>query len=439
MKKNIIRLFITFLLAALPFISHAQIAAAPAAWTRGLAKAQWQTAIATTRFVPSVITNSAHFIKPLAQGNGVALFNINKDHNSLIWAQVKNSQLFSKTEKDFLVPFAPETVSLAKLTWVHDKHAAFYNHLKKQDGITINEDAFANHQTQLSRLIATLEKDLKGKVQADLEYVSPQHQDIISMLELLRVDCGFNRATIAKLFQGDGQPFFAALYEREMEIFAQQPDLGSQRNWIASMIETTQIELERLLQLPTSAMTPFLSAKYYVYKMRLEYFTVLRDVLANATEKRASIIYRYRRKLPSVPVSMTDAQRLGYLYYQRDLLPADKLQQRLTWETQINEQEALHQEFAAAEATNQSYELALRKGATSPLLLPDAEQEYIYSLKTEQQFDAKIASLEREMAAMRAQKPGNDLSFYSRYYSLVVRKDIYEGQKIMRRIFNKTK
>jgi len=438
MKKNIIRLLVTFLLAALPFISHAQLPAATAAWTRGVAKTNWQAAIATTRFVPSAVAGSAQFLKPLAIPQA-KLFNINKDHNALIWAQVEKSNLFTETEKNFLTPFADEDIALSRLVIEYDKNAAFYNQVKGQPDITVSEEAFANHQGQLTRLISTLEQDLKSKIKPSLDYESKNHKDIISVLERIGIDCGFPRSTIAELFQSGGQPLFVALSAPEMEKFAQQPDLASQKVWVDDMVYSTQIELERILLQPESAISPFLANKYYVDKIRLQYFTDLKTVLAKASAKRPSIIIRYRSKLTPDGALMTDAQRLGYLYYQRDITPTNDMQKRMTLETQISEQEKFSQEFAAAESLGSSYELALRKGSNSPLLLSDGEQEEIFSFKTVQQFDNKIATLERQMATMRAQTPGEDLDFYTRYYSLVTRKDIYESWKISQQLFNKLK
>ena len=370
-------------------------AQATPAWTRHLTPTQWK--------------ELAHgVILPRAKGQATfmdlsrrisTIPQVKTTDKNWIRHKIFYSGLFSHQEKEILLTHSYPHATLGKTIYLYDKHAAFYNQLARPaNRAHISQQAFEQHQQILQELTHTLQ----------LYYVQ--------QIPMLFTSAPFSSMEILRLLQ-TSQPAAYVLTPQELNDFASIPSLSGQQSWSADKLKTTTLELEPLLFRPTETLTPADFAQYYVLQSRRSYFKLLCDTLAHANQKRASAIVRFRLPLQEGDEKLTDAQRGGKLLF--DAKGDDSV---------LKEFAPNYGVYAAAEALNTRYEIALQFGANAPELLGWAEGQRLRNLSPQDCLDElspKIDQLRASLAHMSAQVP-TDNSFYVTYYSLYAQLQIYE-------------
>ena len=411
----------------LPLTAFAQPAGLIEAWTRGMTNASWKPIVTKTAFAPQV--GGAVFYKSL---------------NSAIvpkWVYhiVNYSDVFSKTEKGILLERKPMAVTLGKIAFFHDRSASLYNQLQKEPApqTLLSQNAFNEHQAKLAQLGSTFENALIKKVAPYLDFKAEAgYEDFVSLLQ--KWPSNFKRSDIALLFKGSKQPLFPVMSRKEMQEFAQLTDLAAQREWVANAIDLIKINQRSLLsQDPTMAkLTDNQYRLYYLQNLRLEYLNVLQDnVLANATQPRKSLIYRYRSKLTDQLPPMTDAERLGYLHHTLNNLEQGAAE-RESLQALLKEQNDLYAPYAAAEALELPYEQVLDSGYMSPLLLGEQTADLIKnSADLSKDLAPMIEDLNKQIE-MLTLFAAEVTSFYKQYYRLIVERDIYQSALARQHFFD---
>lgn len=354
-----------------------------------------------------------------------------------VYHRLNHSKAFSATEKKIILQHPQyENAVLGKLAYFHDREARLFNLLENRPGQSPADEAvFWRHQ------------DLLGKTLAEVEnfYKTVLPERFASFI--------FSKEEVARLLADPVQPPAFVLGGKEMQEFAALPTLQEQRVWTQNALRYTRHDLNALLTKAPSDLKPFEFDRYYLQKLRLNYFLTLQQVLENATEKRHTLIIRRKRvlhtDLPGAERQMTDAERLGFLHYHADKLrepglnflePASaSAQQYLQVQTLLARLTPVYEVYAVAEAFGAPYELALRHGTVWPeLILGTKEGEKLRQLKGPVVFTLlppRLEAVQRKMAAMRAQTP-NGLAFYVHYYRLEREMSLYNTILSRERLFN---
>ena len=319
---------------------------------------------------------------------------------NLLRHKVFYSGLFSKQEKDILLAPSYAQITLGKLAYLHDKHAAFYRQLssRQTDAHHIHEKAFEKHQQIL--------RELTGALQ---HYYAEQ-------LSMTAKSSVFSKEERHNLLQ-TAQPIAYVLTDKELNEFASLLTIKAQKYWLERYLSTSMWKLESLLRKPTDTLSPAEFELYYRTQSRLSYFKLLEQVLEKAATKRTSAIVRYRASLPGDTQKLTDAQRGGKLLL-------EGTEDQTEWED-FNK---LYAPYATAEALNVPYEISLQYGAHAPELLGLQEGQRLRQLDPSaylEELQPKIENLEKELEQLRLQTPSS-ADFYKQFYRVHATLQIYK-------------
>ncbi len=369
------------------------------AWTRRLTPASWKALVPKIHFKNNV---KAQFIRfPRKTGTKKLVKQTDK---KFIYHHVNYSDVFARAEKELLLKNSSPHTTLGKITYLHNKHSAFYNTIVDQDASAVSEVAFSKHQSTLEYVLTGLET----------YYLPHTQKKFVSVV--------FSSDEISRL-QIQAQPQAYLLTVRELRFFSQLPTLAQQKEWVGSMVSYLQRNITETLIKDTFSLKPAEFENYYVQNMRLAYFQSLAGVLERATKKRPSAIIRYRRPLPFAGETtlLTDAQRAGYLQFMADTThnPA--------FAKYIQQFNIDYGPYAAAEALEAPYETALEYSMYAPELLGIERGEYLRQLSSTtclSELTPKIIELDAQLEALR-QEPSSTPEFYAFYYRIYAQRQIY--------------
>lgn len=387
--KNFILCFIVFLC---PHLLHAQITPA---WTRKLAPARWAE---ISRLSSSQVAKKQLYFLPLEKSLPATL-RVKTTPENLIKHKVFYSGLFSHREKEILLEPVYPKATLGKVAYVHDKHALYFEKMSVWDGAYINVTAFARHQDILREILGTLQT----------YYPQQVPQEFISKV--------FSKEEIARLNKAPAQPAAYVLTPAQLQEFAALPSLQAQRDWTQYNLAREQELSHDLLLKDAAKLSAEQFETYYNAQRRIHYFRLLARMLEQRTEKRLSAIVRYKRPLPGENIPLTDAQRGG------KILLKEGESSELYKEFEQN-----YAPYAAAEALNAPYEVALQYGANAPELLGLEEGLRLRRLEPQDCLDEvlpQIARLETQIQALHSSGQ-TDPAFYVTYYRLYSQLQIYK-------------
>ena len=400
-------------------------------WFRG-GKQVWETLL---KHNPALVSGRAALSIPLS--HTVTGFSVKTTPYNWLLHRVSHSGVFSRMEKEILLQkTSSEKAALGKLAYFHDRDAHLFNALSLYPQAQADEPAFWRHQNLLTNTLAELE-----------EFYRP-------LLPEKLTSSLFTKEAVQHLLADPVQPPAFVLHVKEISSFAALNTLAEQQAWARNILHQTNSDLNALLAKDPQTLKGYEFERYYLQKLRLEYFKTLQEVLQNAVAKRPSLIIRRKRvlkiNLPGAGQPMTDAQRLGFLRYYMDRLArqADLTQkenpafaQYLQVKTVLQTLAPVYETYAAAEAFGVPYEHVLRVGPSWPDLIVGAEegQQLRQTIgKTPlTQLPAKIDELKSKMALMQAQEP-DGLDFFVRYYRLERTKALYETFLIRERLLRGT-
>ncbi len=413
-------------LALQPLQAQAQTVAP---WFRG-GKQLWE-ALLKQNMAP--VSGKAALSVPFS--NTVTGFSVKTTPYNWLLHRVSHSGVFSRMEKEILLQKkASEKAVLGKLSYFHDRDAQLFNALSLQrTSAQANEPAFWRHQNLLADTLAELESFFRTSL--------PEH--LTTSL--------FSQERIKQLLADPVQPPAFVLGINEINFFASLSSLEQQRAWTQEAIRQTSADLNALLAKDPQTLKNFEFERFYLQKLRLEYFKTLQKVLSHATRARNSLIIRRKRvlklDLPGAEQPMTDAQRMGFLHYHLHKSAAridltqkgdPAVQNYLNLQHLTRQLSPVYEIYAEAEAFGVPYEQTIRHGSLWPdiILGPEKGKELRHKMGNvplEAELSGYIEKLKSQMALMQAQTP-DGLDFYVRYYRLERTKSLYDTYIIRERL-----
>lgn len=431
MQQPFFALLLGLFLVCAPLV-HLQ-AQAVAPWFRG-SKQAWEALLSKTA---SPAAMQAKMATVLSQQ--IPQFSVKTTPHNWLLHRLGHSGVFSRVEKELLLQKKQtEKTLLGKLVYLHDRDSRLFTALSAQPGAAANEAAFWRHQNLLENTLAELE-NYYAHTFARL-FTTPL----------------FNEENVSRLLADSQQPKAFALYPKEVEHFAALETLSQQVAWAEQALRHTQADLNALLSKRTEELKPFEFERYYLQKIRLEYFLTLKEVLAKATEKRNSLIIRRKRvlkiDLPGAQRPMTDAQRLGFLRYHLARLSTPRLdfdasgksdfEKYAEVKTVLAKLTPVYEPYAIGEAFGVPYEKVLKQGSLWPdLIVGPQEGSRLRALNGEgrrMELPAKIDKLERKLRTMLQQTP-DGADFFVRYYRLEREKALYDNFLLRERLLRSFK
>ncbi|MGN0024300.1 MAG: hypothetical protein ACI351_02585 [Candidatus Avelusimicrobium sp.] len=319
--------------------------------------------------------------------------------------RLSHSNTFSAMEKEIFKKHPANTVAVTgKLSYFWDRDALLAASAGRGE---INQKAFARHQELLQNTLAEVEAF------AGSEIASAYNSTLFSPEE------------ISRLMADPAQPPAFVVTAREAAEFAalslEEQKAFTQNAWQ----KTTLLQTELLKTDPQKLSTQHFSDYYYL-KLRRNYFSLLHRALEHAAAPRRTLIIRIRKRLtldflPENDMFLTDAQRLGKLYFYTDHAKSFGLtiENIVALQTETARQENLYIPYARAEAFEQPYEKALQRGSESDILFGEEEANRLRLLTSRQAADelpAKIAALQTAMD--NARPNGAAADFYVYYFRL---------------------
>ncbi len=373
-----------------------------AAWLHQINTAFFQSALRQSSFF--AIRNSDLFLK--TKFSSSAQLPLTSTPYKLIYSRVSFQNIFSKPEKTLLLHQSAPLAKLGQIAFLHDRHATIFNFLSSNKALKESDiHAFQTHQENLQNLFQ--------KLFQYYQYTEPEK--FSSFL--------FPKEKIQMMAQEPSQPPAYVLSTSEIKTFAQLPDLASQRQWTYEHLQNTYQFLGSMQEEAKGDFNKISFENYYLQKMRYDYFQELYALLEQTTQKRLSLITRYKLRIGGEGAYATDAERLGYIRFQADVTHDPQLQQ------QFQSLLDVYAPYASAEVFGKPYEFTLEKGAFSPYLLSNDRGIDLPSLSYEEALrilPAQIDSLQKQIETLH-DNPSTELSFYKRYYYLTTQADIYRS------------
>lgn len=394
------------------------------AWWKRSSKALWGQSLQKAFAAPQL--RQISFATP--QRSRLLPTVISTTPNNLLYSKIQKSNLFCKQEKDLILnkTLSPQE-RLGIITLLHDRNALLADYARNSfpDEQIVREDAFLRHQDRLQSVLTELE-DFYIIHDAQMGSLSKEWQGspfLDDQIQLLR--------------ETPKQPQFHVLNAREVEIF---PTLTHEEQvaFTTQLIEKQQSIINHFLNTPLEKILPGHASSYYRARIRQKYFKTLLSVLERKPVQRNSIIMRVPEKinidfLPYAKKSMTDAQRLGYLYFHNDAvaesIASSQAPAVVTGMQPILQEELLrhirvYNPYAMAQAFDIPYEkaLSLRDYDRKKLFFNEDFIAYIDNSSSKELAETlpqHIEKVQQELAALRHTTPNpENLDFYVNYYRL---------------------
>lgn len=378
-------------------------------------------------------------------------------------------QALSEAEKALWVMPKSQGAQLGLAAVLYDQNAILYKAIQAQGENQILQAEFEAHQQALAAAVNKMQQQLTFNTSFTLGQIYPHGFDGWEKI-LKKVDNGMTEQTVQLLFDGEPQPLFVVMTKGEMQTFAALPSLEHQRAYIEDSIAVAEEQLGRIASQDVTALSARSSltysrsqervigqdaysedalTTYYLQKVRLDYFKQMQKLLANATEKRQSLIMRYRIPPEDGMPAMTDAQRYGYVLFKRDKAlervvktSADKnvLRENLAEVVRFQEEasfragevrymEKYYGPYARAEVFGIPYEESFHIGEGSLLLFDEGKA--LLELPQDKQLyyllEGRLKETENALQQMLRLTPTGE-AFYAEYYKLSAMKKVYQGQ-----------
>ncbi len=346
----------------------------------------------------------------------------------------KHTGLVSRMEQDILTTQPNHLVAVSgKLQFFFDRDLLLKNALPFQESTIFHENAFNGHQQLMQDTRTEIEKF-----------------GMDEMARMLSQDTSLFSASEIETLISNGQPPAFVLTRGEAVDFANS-SLEKQRQIVQGDIHTALLDLHKLLSTKPSDLDTASFAQYYRAKSRLYYFTQLKGVLEKATAPRKSIIFRFRQQLPfdflpDCAEWLTDAQRLGKLWFYHDMYLTSSPERAALLKQEIKAQ-SVHEHYAQAEVFGLPYEDLLNdKVLQMQMVMNEEKINQFDQLPVQERMEIalqKMEELTQEMTALRMQSLFPTASFYAEYFRLYTQRGLwqieYHKAHICTRIFNETK
>lgn len=321
--------------------------------------------------------------------------------------RLSHSNTFSAMEKN-IFKIHPNNLSAVtgKLTYFWDRDALLAASAGPGE---VNEKAFGRHQELLQHTLAEVEQFAR-------EEIAKQFNSSL-----------FSTEEINHLLADPSQPQAFILSRKEIETFPtlslEEQKTFAQNAWQNAVRMQTQ-----LLATNPQTLTTQRFSDYYYLKLRRSYFSLLANVLERASVPRRTIIIRVKKRLPfdflpEANLPLTDAQRLGKLYFYTEhfqMRGPEGLEKSVALKAEAERQRQLYEPYALAEAFGVPYENALKRGLPPTDILFGAEEAARLRMLTSRQavdeLPEKISAL--QTAQRQAHPKDEPLDFYVHYFRL---------------------
>lgn len=276
----------------------------------------------------------------------------------------------------------------------------------------IHTDAFRRHQDLLQNTLAETEAYWKE------EFFSQLRGSLLPREEMLKLIGDFNQPP-AYILRQDEINQFKGLTLQEQQSFV-RGELKQSINYLSELLSQNPQEI------PTRDY-----ALYYYHKLRVRYFALLERFLRSAQTPRHTLIIRVKTSLPLsfLPQNeelLTDAQRLGKLYFYAERLKASGPDtQTVALQAEIARQEKLYSLYAEAETFHIPYETVLHRPRTIyEYALGMAEAERLNTLSYEQLAEELPERIQQVQTQKRLITASSNQDFYIEYYRLCIKETI---------------
>ncbi len=387
-------------------------AQAVSAWFRGTAQS-WQTLTQTAFSAPKVM------LSPLSRPlSGLSTgYTVKTTVPNWLNHRLSHSNTFCRMEKELfkIHPNNPSAVT-GKLSYLLDRNTLLAESAAPGE---INQKAFLRHQDLLQNTLAEVENYWEAAL-------GERYHSTV-----------FSKKEIANLLADPKQPPAFILSTNEINQFPLMT-LQQQQAFTRRAAEDNTNALTELLSQNPEELSTSQFSHYYYLKLRQKYFTLLLRVMDAAQAPRQTLIIRVRKQiqldfLPGKEAALTDAQRLGKLYFYKDHAKnhsSDGINEQLVaLKSEIARQEKIYAPYAQAEAFNIPYELVLTHPQTvHTYALGAAEAERLKTL-TNRQITEEVPVLIQQTQAYKnallsAKNTGTD--FFIHYYRLCVKEQILQ-------------
>lgn len=398
-------------------------AQAVAPWFRGTARS-WATLKASSFTLDKI--SRVPLIKPMS--GLVTGKQVKTTLPNWLKYRLSHSGAFCKQEKEILSTHSTNTSALiGKLTYFWDRDALLSQSAANAE---INPNALARHQQLLLGTLAEAE-----------EYFLEDFPTTIHSYV-------FSKEDILNLLADPSQPPAYVLARRELEAFPQMT-LEEQQNFVRQTLAQNLENLSELLTAGPDKLTTAQYTTYYLLKLRRQYFTLLERVINAAQKPRNTIIIRVKKQipLPFLPHNesrLTDAQRLGKLYFYADSMrqrgEAGPTEPFIALQAEIARQEKLYQPYAQAEAFNIPYEAVfLHQADIAAYALGPETAERLKALSNIQAIEELpelILQAQAHKNTLLGQTPSGP-DFYTHYFRLYLKKNILKTRLARAQFFAK--
>ena len=396
--------YILFIIGALILAPQAR-AQQVSPWFRG-GPIAWEKAL-NSSFTASRVAQLP-LLQPLCQH--YTGYSVKSTVPNWISFRLLHSNTLSRMEKKILATHtANELATLGKLTFFYDRDALLQHHLPAEN---YHSEAFAHHQQLFSLTLS------------EAEHFFAQHSEELFAYSWL------SKEHVQALLKSTAQPPSFILFSKEINVFPTL-SLPEQKAYARDEIISAQQTLLRLLQTPPQLLQTSDFGLYYRAKLRLRYFSLVSQTLRQAESPRNTLIIRIYEQIPLdfLPESnalLTDAQRLGKLYFYKDkaIFP----EQQVLLLAEISRQQSLYEYYAYAEAFQRPYEDLLKtlRAPTSVVFENDPLLTNWSAARVYQQIPVLIAELDRQMAQLRSTDHPTKSDFIN-YFRLHIRKAFYQS------------
>lgn len=391
-------------------------------WFRGTPQS-WKVLTETSFATPSL--NATRLSVPLS---GLSTgYTVKTTVPNWLKHRLSHSNTFSRMEKDlFKIHPTNLTAVTGKLSYFLDRDALLAANVMRGE---INEHAFSRHQELLQNTLAEVENF--------------GHEQITSRFS----NTILTQEEQERILKDPAQPPAFIVSHREIERFPTL-SLAEQQLFAQKALQDASRNLADILRQNPQEIPTHVYSNYYYYKLRQRYFSMLCKVMERAQAPRQTIIIRVRKKislsfLPESEQLLTDAQRLGKLYFHQGLMQANTQSATtdlVALQTEIARQTELYNPYALAEAFGIPYEKLLsQRNYLANIYFAEEEAAYINTLTSYQALEelpAKITHVQTQQNSLLAAKTLS-LDGYVHYFRLVAQEQFLKTRLAQAQLFSR--
>lgn len=300
----------------------------------------------------------------------------------------------------------------AQLSFFYDRDLLVHNFIRNTAQESIDENAFLWHQNRMLNTRTEIERH-------DLQKIADEISSNYSSL--------FSAEQIKGMLE-EGQPLAFTLWDQGMKDFATL-SLEDQRQFVKTHMEINDQQLLGLLQTNPKELSREKYNHYYIFKGRQTYLKQLYFRLQCAQQPLKSMIIRRQLALPleflpNPDELLTDAERLGKLYFYRDVYTQDHVlvTRAKKIESLLKKQTAAYELYAQAEMLGLPYETLLKTKKLLPHQLFSPQTLELLNNTTDADIlvplQQRIAHVVDLMAKFRQEHPNPTPADYKYYFYL---------------------